>query len=73
MVVLDGDASVRFALPFRSAVPFAHVTSDTRGRRTIFRLVDRLAYREHEVTSRLTLTEWSAALRRVGGGRRGLP
>jgi hypothetical protein len=59
MVVLNGDGSTRFTLPFSSADPFAHVTSDTRGRRTIFLTVDRLVGRGDKITSRLIVMEWS--------------
>jgi hypothetical protein len=58
MVVLNGDASARFTLPFSSEDPWAHVTADMRGGRLIFLIVDRLASRERWVTSRLILTEW---------------
>ncbi len=58
MVVLNGDAGVRVPLPFTSSSPLAHLSADTRGRRTIFLIADRLVSRE-EGTSRLVLTEWS--------------
>jgi hypothetical protein len=69
MVVLNGDAGVRVTLPFSSSSPWAHVSADTRGRRAIFligdRLLDRdgppvhLVVRKDGAAPRLVLTEWS--------------
>ena len=59
MVVLNGDAGVRFTLPFSSGSPWAHVSSDTRGRRSVFLILDRLALIDGGPTPRLILTEWS--------------
>jgi hypothetical protein len=69
MVVLNGDAGVRVALPFSSSSPWAHVAADTRGRRTVFLVADRLldragppvhlVLRKDGAAPRLVLTEWS--------------
>lgn len=59
LVVLNGDATNRFALPFSSSSPLAHLWGDTRGRRTIFLIADRIVSREIVAKSRLILGEWS--------------
>lgn len=59
IVVLNGDAGVRFTLPFSSGSPWAHVSADTRGLRSVFLIVDRTAGRDGGPTPRLILTEWS--------------
>jgi hypothetical protein len=70
MVVLNGDAGVRLALPFSSSSPWAHLSADTRGRRAIFLIADRLldrddgppvhlVVRKDGAAPRLVLTEWS--------------
>jgi len=70
MVVLNGGPGVRFTLPFSSSSPWAHLSADTRGRRAIFLITDRLldrddgppvhlVVRKDGAAPRLVLTEWS--------------
>ncbi len=58
-VVLNSDSGVRFTLPFSSRSPWAHLAADTRGRRSAFLILDRLALLDGGATPRLILTQWS--------------
>lgn len=57
--LLKDDKPATFPLPFTSDSPWAHVSADTRGRRTVFLIAERLLLDAESSSPRIVLAQWS--------------
>lgn len=56
--LLKDDKPQTFALPFTSDSPWSHISADTRGKRTVFLIADRMGKAEN-TSPRIILAQWS--------------